>query len=127
MLIKILSERKFWLACALLWTLVIAALCLVSFNKLPSVGLRQADKYVHAAFHMIFTLLWFQYLKSNISKPVLKVFLGSLLYGGLIEILQGWLTTTRKADLNDMAANTFGATLAVLIILMRRKYRNRIN
>ena len=123
MLTKILSERKFWLAVAVLWTLTILVLCLVSFNELPKVGLKEADKYGHIAFHFIFTLLWFQYFKLTLRKPVLKIFLGSLLYGGLIEILQGTLTATRKADLHDIAANTFGALLAVIIILSAEKYR----
>ena len=120
---KILSERKFWLAVAILWTLLILVLCLVSFNELPSVGLKQADKYGHITFHFVFALLWFQYVKSVWRSPLLKVFLASLAYGGLIEILQGTLTETRKADLQDVAANTFGATLAVLVILLGRKYR----
>ena len=123
MLTKILSERKFWLFIAVLWTLTILVLCLVSFNELPKVGLKEADKYGHIAFHFVFTLLWFQYFKATLQKPLLKVFLGSLFYGGLIEILQGTLTATRKADLHDIAANTFGAILAVLVILLGRKYR----
>lgn len=107
------------------WTLVIAVLCLVSFKKLPSVKLAEADKYVHAAFHGIFTLLWFAYLRNIASKPLLKVFLGSLLYGGLIEILQGAFTATRKADFQDIAANTFGALVAVMILLFFRQKRKQ--
>lgn len=118
--IKILSERKFWLALATTWTLAVLVLCLISFNKLPSVGLKQADKYVHLAFHLVFTLSWFQYFRQQIKRALLKVFIASLLYGGLIEILQGLLTTTRRADLKDIAANACGAILAVVIVLMTR-------
>lgn len=121
--IKILSGRKFWLALAVGWTLAILIACLVSFKKFPSVGLNQADKYVHLMFHLVFTLLWFQYYRQGIKRPLLKIFIASLLYGGLIEILQSALTTTRKADLRDIAANACGATLAVLIVLLGRKYR----
>lgn len=123
-----MAHKKFWLALAMGWTLVIAVLCLVSFKKLPSVKLHDVDKYVHAAFHCIFTLLWFMYVRNIASKPLLKVFLGSLFYGGLIEILQGVLTTTRKADLEDVAANTFGALFAVIMLLLfERKQKLKQN
>lgn len=123
-----LAHKKFWLALAVGWTLVIAVLCLVSFKKLPSVKLHDADKYVHAIFHCVFTLLWFMYIRNVASKPLFRVFLGSLLYGGLIEILQGVLTTTRKADLEDVAANTFGALVAVTILLiLDRKQKQKQN
>ncbi len=113
-----MAHKKLWLALAVGWTLVIAVLCLVSFSKLPSVKLAEADKYVHATFHCFFTLLWFMYLRNIASRPLLKVFLGSLFYGGLIEILQGAFTETRKADFQDVAANTFGALVAVMILLL---------
>lgn len=121
--IKILSGRKFWLALAIGWTLAILIACLVSFKKFPSVGIKQADKYIHLMFHLVFTLLWFQYYKHDIRRPLFKIFIASLFYGGLIEILQSLLTTTRRADIHDIAANACGATLAVLIVMLQRKYR----
>ncbi len=112
----LLAHKKLWLILALCWTLVIGVLCLVSFNEFPTVGLQGADKYVHAMFHFGFTLLWFAFLRLSVSRPLLRAFLASVLYGGLIEILQSTLTTTRQADFADVLANTSGALLAVALI-----------
>ncbi|WP_139149649.1 VanZ family protein [Flavobacterium caeni] len=118
----LLAHKKLWLTLAVAWTLLIAVLCLVSFNKLPTVKIAGADKYVHAVFHFVFTLLWFAYLRIGTPRPLLKVFVGSLAYGALMEVLQGVMTTTRQADMADIMANLFGATVAVLIILTTMRY-----
>ena len=124
--IKNLSAHKhFWFSLALAWTLLIAVLCLVSFKKLPSVAaLPSADKYVHSIFHFVFTLLWYLHFRRihNAKFLLVKMFLGSLFYGSLIELMQHWFTATRKADLNDIAANSFGATLAVILIVLYGRY-----
>lgn len=129
MLIKNLSAHKyFWFSLAVAWTLLIAVLCLISFKKLPSVvSIPSADKYVHSIFHLVFTLLWYLHFRRIQNKKwlLLKMFLCSLLYGCLIELLQQWFTDTRKADLNDVAANSFGATLAVLLILLYGKFAKK--
>lgn len=125
MLTKNLSAHKyFWLFLASSWTILIAVLCLISFKKLPSiVSLPSADKYAHFSFHLVFTLLWYLCFKSikNGKWLLIKVLLLSVCYGGLIELMQGWFTDTRKADWNDVAANSFGAIIAILLILMYEK------
>jgi glycopeptide antibiotics resistance protein len=121
----LLAHKNFWLSVALLWTLLIGILCLVSFKKLPTVKLADADKYVHATFHLFFTLLWFAYFRLTSRKALLKAFLSSLLYGIAIEIMQSVFTETRQADIKDVAANAFGAILAVLTILLVQKYSKR--
>lgn len=124
MLTKTLSGHKtLWLVLALGWSAVIMVLCLVRFNELPQVKLAEADKYVHAIFHFLFTLLWFGYARTLFSRALAKVFVASVAYGGLIEILQGTLTTTRQADLKDVLANTTGALLAVILIATLQRYR----
>ena len=50
-----------------------------------------------------------------------KVFLISVCYGGLIELMQEAFTDTRKADWNDVAANSFGAAIAIILILIYEK------
>lgn len=113
-----MAHKKSLLVLAVFWTLTIAVLCLVSFNKMPKVGIKSADKYVHITFHFVFTILWFFALrqKAAFKKIALKVFLYSIIYGILIEILQATFTLTRKADIYDVLANTTGAGLAVLIL-----------
>ena len=108
------------------WTVFIAVLCLMKFSKLPSFGVSGADKYVHFTFHFVFTLLWSSYLlkvqKSIIIKTLFKILLVSVVYGVLIELLQGEFTTTRKADILDVLANTTGATFAVIALLCYKRF-----
>jgi len=119
------NKIYFWLA--LIWTFVIAVLCLVSFSDVPKVGLQDADKYVHFTFHFVFMWLWFLYFKSRRNelgnaKTLFLAFLLSFLYGISVEIMQGLFTATRKADLFDVLANTTGALTAVIAIVVYQKY-----
>ena len=106
-----------FLACA--WTVMMGILCLVSISMLPKVGISNADKYVHVTFHFVFVALWF-YAGVVKKRPLLRLFLASVVYGLIIEFLQETLTTTRPADIYDVMANTIGAALAVLLL----SYRN---
>lgn len=116
----------FWLAFG--WTIAIAVLCLVSFKKIPSVDrIANADKYVHAAFHFVLTMLWYLYLKSrnpvgNYRKTLITVLLMSFVYGILIELAQHAFTTTRQADVKDVLANFTGGFLAVIALIVYEKH-----
>ena len=119
---NLLGHKKATFFLAVFWTLLIATLCLISFKKLPTVKIGGADKYVHFTFHFIFTILWITYFKSsNYTRSVLKALLASVLYGILIEFAQELFTTTRKADILDVLANTSGALTAVLLINIKKK------
>jgi VanZ family protein len=119
--------KKAYLFFALLWTAVIVVLCLISFNDLPSVKVQNADKYVHATFYFIFTMLWYLFLRnedrtqSNL-KTLVKVLAMAFVFGGAIEISQGLFTETRSADIMDEAANFSGALLAAILLFCYRKW-----
>ena len=122
--------KKTLFGLAISWTLLIAFLCLVTFSKLPSLGVSGVDKYVHATLHFVFTLFWGSYisLKQNEIKipKILRVVMLSILYGIVIEILQETITTTRHADILDVLANFTGTllALAVFILLKKKKQTN---
>ncbi|WP_396155589.1 VanZ family protein [Flavobacterium sp.] len=122
--------KKTLFGLAISWTLLIAFLCLVTFSKLPSLGVSGVDKYVHATLHFVFTLFWGSYisLKQNEIKipKILRVVMLSILYGIVIEILQETTTTTRNADILDVLANFTGtlSALAVFILLKKKKQTN---
>lgn len=126
--------KKLILGIAIFWTLLIAFLCLVQLNDLPNfprLRVSEADKYVHCTFHFGFTLLWSCYFwrmqKGIVIKTVFKVFLFSVAYGILMELLQGAFTATRKADFMDVLANTTGATIAVIALLCYRHFNKNKN
>jgi VanZ family protein len=115
------------------WTVLVLLLCLVSFSSFPGVGIKSADKYVHVLFHFVFTILWFLYFQVSVKDAshvtiALRVVLWSILFGVVIEMAQAFLTTTRKADPYDVAANFTGAAIAALLILSyNRLSKNNID
>lgn len=94
-------------------------------NDLPSIGIGGTDKYVHFTFHFIFTFLWAMALKP-FHKPIsffilIQIIVVSLLMGILIELLQEFFTTTRKADIWDVVANFTGTIAAGFAIGLMQK------
>lgn len=124
---SLLGLKKVSLVLAMGWTFIIAFLCLVKVNDLPSLGISitSIDKYVHITFHFVFTMLWgfYSWKKRGIIeiKKIRNIFLISVGYGILIEIMQEEFTTTRHADLMDVTANCIGALIAVGIFLYLKK------
>lgn len=112
---------------ALLWTSIVSYFCLVQSNDLPVINIQNLDKYIHVFFHFVFTFVWFLFLYKHLKigsifRPLLTSFLLSFVFGIIIEILQGLVTTTRSADVMDGVANVTGATLAVVLVIICSKY-----
>ena len=90
-------------------------------NDLPRVNLPGgSDKIVHFLIHFVLVGLWQLYLlRQNNNRLLWKhaaiVLVGSLFYGIMIEILQGYLTVSRQPDFFDVLANFGGALIGVFI------------
>jgi VanZ family protein len=113
---------------ALAWTCTIAFFCLIQASAIPSVDIpiQNLDKIVHIFFHFVFTSLWVlfflkQFKETNYLKLLIFSVLLSVLYGIIIEILQGVVTTTRNADIFDVLANIAGALMALSNFLYFKK------
>lgn len=120
-------RNYFYLWIAEFWTGLILFLCFTAANNIPSMPIlcHFADKYVHFTFHFIFVTLWFLYFKTkftNLKKVVGCIFLCAVTFGICIEIGQQLLTDTRKFDVFDIVANTAGAGIATLLILLKIKF-----
>ncbi|MBA9072915.1 VanZ family protein [Flavobacterium gossypii] len=122
------KKRTLFLILALFWTISITVACLVSMTEVPVVNVDQADKIVHLCFYAVFSILWFQYLKSSIQNTrtlFLSVFFLSVSFGILIEVCQSLFTENRQADLKDAIANTIGALLGLAIMaLYNKRFKN---
>lgn len=121
----LLALKNILLGLAIGWTVSVIILCLISFSTLPSIGVSDADKYVHATFHFVFTMLWGMYFwkqqnKLRIPRIITVVFI-SLSFGILIEFLQETWTTTRQGDILDVAANLAGALLALFVFVFIKR------
>lgn len=115
------KQIYFWLA--LSWSGLIVFSCLLPSNDIPQVNIPYLDKVTHSFFYFIFLLLWFLFFKkklnsSNNFKPLAISFVFSVFFGIGIELMQQFFTHTRTADILDVFANIFGATLAVIAIVL---------
>ena len=84
------------------------------------------DKLVHMGMYFCFSfVLIFDILKTKSDFSSAKIYLLSaltaLIYGGLLEIVQGTLTKTRSADIFDFLFNAVGILLAVTLWMVLRK------
>lgn len=85
-----------------------------------------ADKLVHGIMMLgVMLCLSFDYFlivykkRDKIPVGILSVFLiFTIAFGGIIELLQGWMDMGRGKDMVDFEADTIGAIVAYIIVLL---------
>ena len=113
---KLLAHNAIFIA--ILVTVAIAILSLIAIPNINfGVKIKSSDKYLHIFAYFVLSCVWYFSLREKIKKPVFKYMLISLiiLYGIILEALQGGITNYRTADLYDIVANTIGIILASLL------------
>ena len=114
--------KKLLLLLAICYTLVLAVLSLVTISTLPEIGTDYDDKIFHVFAHGILFSLWYFTLNSyKIIRPTFIAVLFSVIYGIIIEVLQGLLTIARYFDTLDVLANCIGVVIATLFIIIRNR------
>ena len=116
-MLKIIYKNA--VAFAIAWCAIIFVLCATPGHLVPSAKwtvLLSIDKLVHAIiFFVLCGLLLLAIIKYKASKAWLViVFLASVAYGGLIELLQATCFINRSGNWQDFIADTFGCLIAVL-------------
>lgn len=84
------------------------------------------DKWVHMVMYMGLVLaMWFDHVvrseKKAKGKHFLFMFLYATLLGGLMELVQAYLTTCRSGDLIDFEADAIGAAIGIGLTLFVNK------
>lgn len=126
--IKNLLERNaLWLA--IFATVGVAILSLGAVPKLNlGLNLKSSDKYLHFIAYFSLCLLWFFALKDRLHRYIFRILipLGLILYGIILEGMQGGLTTYRTADVYDAIANSAGVLAAMLLFNRLLRWYNSI-
>ena len=110
------SKNPFWIA--IFWTFLIIYLSLKTTIDIPKSSFQNEDKIVHFTFYLGFVILWYRYLlfkNSILLDYKIALVISSIFFGIVIEFAQKYLTTTRQADIWDVAANTTGALVGIFI------------
>ncbi len=113
---------RFWPAILLLLTLGILYLALTPAPPTNGLGW---DKANHAAAMSVVTLLAWQAYQPRV-RPLFFAGLYAVGLGILIELLQGFFTTSRSAEWGDLLADLTG-TACALFLLTGRNYLKEHN
>ena len=126
---------------SLLTLLLIAMLSLMPAQEFPQTDIQFADKWAHWVMYGFLTLVmgidyvlrgeylstkpyisWHQRLahknKGTAIWQFLFIFIVASVYGGLMELGQAYLTTSRHGDWLDVLANSFGALCALVLLII---------
>ena len=110
------------LVLAVCYTLVLTVFSLVSIKSLPKLGSNFDDKIFHVFAYTILVLLWYFTLYGlKKTKPILIAICFSIIYGIIIEVLQGQLTTVRNFEILDILANCMGIAIGTLFIFIKNR------
>ena len=116
--IKKLLEHNL-LTLAVLATIIIAVLSLTAIPKINfDLEIKSSDKILHVLAYFTLSMVWFLALQKKMSNLYSRFFLifSLVIYGIILEVLQGGITNYRTGDFYDVVANTIGVLIAVLLI-----------
>jgi VanZ family protein len=105
----------------IIWFTIILLLSLLPSNSFPEVDVPNSDKLVHTAMYFPMAYLFYLVLKHQNFISFFKNYLWlfavifTILYGGLLELAQTYLTTSRCGSWYDFIANSLGAFMAWLL------------
>jgi VanZ family protein len=119
---------------SILTILLITTLSLMPAQEFPQVDVQFADKWAHWLMYGFVTLVMgiefiiLPHKNGNLKKrkrgtafwQFLLISVFASLYGGLMELGQAYLTTSRHGDWLDVWANSFGALCAFALLLIFR-------
>lgn len=121
--IKKLLKGKTLFALTILYTILLLWLSLARFSS-SIVKVKGGDKIGHFFAYFVLTILWGLFLffskKQNRSlKQSLSITtILCILFGVIMELFQGLLTTYRDSDGYDIIANTSGTIFAIFIFIL---------
>ncbi len=113
---KLLEDNA--LILAIIATIIIAILSLSHIPKLNfGLKIELSDKYLHSFAYFTLTLVWYFALQEKIKKFKFKYFViaALIIYGIILEALQGGITNYRTADIYDILANIVGIVFAAIV------------
>lgn len=103
------------------YTIFLAVVSLVSLSGMPDIDIDHGDKILHVGAYAVLTFLWLFYAKHFQLKNKLIIIIAlCIIYGIILEVIQGMLTTHRMADGLDVLANGVGVVLAAMVFYISK-------
>ena len=112
--------KKYALLIAIAYTALLAIASLATVSDVPDLGISFADKIFHFGAYAVMTVIWFYYFftlkMTTKAESIIIAVIIAVIFGMIIELLQGTITESRQADFNDVIANNVGILVAALIL-----------
>ena len=112
-------------------SITVLSLARIDSSGRSLLNFKGADKLVHCLFYFGFTFLLALACKGSFTralerKEVLIVALIAMTYSGVIELLQGFFTVYRSAELGDFVANSVGVIFGLVALKVFDPFFNRM-
>lgn len=119
-----MAKNRIFTWAFLSWVLLITVLSLISFPDDPnkSLNIPHLDKGVHFIFYFVAAILGVFFFRgvgksrNSRSGALIASLLFVVIYGTILEVLQGMLTHDRSGEINDVLANTAGGVMGILLV-----------
>ena len=108
--------KKILVLGAILYTLWLITISLITVKHVPILGFSFEDKIYHLIAYAILAFLWISYFKVTKRKSILKgLFIGLLAFGVILESIQHQINPNRTFDFYDLIANCLGVVFGTVI------------
>jgi len=108
--------KKLLLPIAIIYTIWLTIVSLISLSSVPSLGSSFDDKIYHFIAYFILAFLWVTYFKPTKKRQIiLIVFVCNILFGAILELVQHQLNSNRTYDNLDLLANCLGVIIGTII------------
>jgi len=117
--------KKYVLSITIFYTTVLAVLSFIHISGFQEIDYNNTDKIFHFIAYSALAWFWFKALyyrfKLAFNKSLIIAAVVSIIFGIIIEALQGVITSTRVAENNDIIANTLGVSITIAILFLFKK------
>ncbi len=112
---SLLENNALYIAVFITISILFGSLVKSEFIVVESISVSDKTYHLIAYFLLMLSWLYAFFKKEKFQEHVKYIILGCFIFGIIIEILQGIITSYRTASYLDILANTIGVLLAVVI------------
>ena len=118
---SLLENNALYIAVFITISILFGSLVKSEFIVVESISVSDKTYHLIAYFLLMLSWLYAFFKKEKFQEHVKYIILGCFIFGIIIEILQGIITSYRTASYLDILANTIGVLLAVVIFYVFEK------
>ena len=108
--------KKILLLVAIIYSIWLTTVSLIDLKNVPSLGSSFDDKIYHFIAYFALAALWITFFKTSKKRnTTIVVFICTIIFGILLELLQHQFNPNRTYDIYDLIANCLGVIIGTLV------------